>query len=321
MKENLNLEEILKDCPEGTELYSTIFGEVKLDYIENDSEYPIYVKSKSGFSESFTSRGELYSDYNGECTLFPSRDQRDWSKFNPNKEELVPPCEFKDGDILSYQCGYLKNRTIYIYRYNKIMNTSYYVALSADPILSFMISDKEGCALNGYNSTVRFATEEEKQKLFDAIKLNGYKWNAETKTLEKLVEPKFKVGDKIVNSLKKYIGDSSSKCIISEITDDKYIFKDGSYILISEQDIWKLVPDKKDKFDPKTLKPFDKVLATHGLEYAWECTWYSHFVNDTFDYYLCAGLHYSYCIPYNEETKHLLGTTEEAPEFYKYWED
>ena len=322
MNENLNLEEILKDCPEGTELYSTMFGEVKLDYIENGSEYPINVKSKSGVSESFTLDGKYCSDYDGECTLFPSRDQRDWSKFNHKKEELVPPCEFKDGDILSYQCGYLKNRTIYIYRYNKIMNTSYYVALSGNTDSTFMISNKEKCDLNGYNITVRFATEEEKQKLFDAIKLNGYKWNAETKTLEKLVEPKFKIGDKIVNSLKKYIGDLSSKCIISEITDDKYIFTDGSYILINEQDIWKLVPDNKDKFDPKTLKPFDKVLARHGVTYAWECTWYSHFVNNTFDYYyMCAGLHYSYCIPYNDDTKYLVGTTEEVPDYYKYWED
>ena len=62
MNENLNLEEILKDCPEGTELYSTMFGEVKLDYIENGSEYPINVKSKNGFPESFTLDGKYCSD-------------------------------------------------------------------------------------------------------------------------------------------------------------------------------------------------------------------------------------------------------------------
>ena len=319
MNENLNLEEILKDCPEGTELYSTIFGKVKLDYVEIDSEYPIYVKTKDCLSESFSSRGELYSDYDGECTLFPSREQRDWSKFNhPKKEELVPPCEFKDGDMLSYQCGYLKNRTIYIYRYHKTLNTSYYVALSGNTDSAFMINNKEGGALNGYNNTARFATEEEKQKLFDAIKLNGYKWNAETKTLEKLIEHKFKVGDKIVNSLKKYMRASSSKGIISEITDDKYIFKDGSYILISEQDIWELVPDR---FDPKTFQPFDKVLVRDSDVGDWKVQLFSHIKKEEEFYpHVCINESYTYCIPCNKDTEHLVGTKEEAPEFYRYWE-
>ena len=28
-----------------------------------------------------------------------------------------------------------------------------------------------------------------------------------------------------------------------------------------------------------------------------------------------------YCIPYNDDTKHLVGTEEEAPEYYRYWEN
>lgn len=81
MNENLNLVEILKDCPKGTKLYSTVFGEVEFDYIENDSSNPINVKSSYGIRYNFTIGGELYFIYNGECTLFPSREQRDWSKF------------------------------------------------------------------------------------------------------------------------------------------------------------------------------------------------------------------------------------------------
>ena len=53
-----------------------------------------------------------------------------------------------------------------------------------------MVNDKEGHALNSYNDSVRLATEEEKEKLFQAIKDNGYKWNSETKTLEELIESK-----------------------------------------------------------------------------------------------------------------------------------
>ena len=78
---------------------------------------------------------------------------------------------------------------------------------------------------------------------------------------------------------------------------------------------------KKEKFDPKTLKPFDKVLVRMGKnEHKWLCDLFSYFNNDTCKYH---GVGYcaTYCIPYNEETKHLVGTNNEAPEYYRYWED
>ena len=320
MNENLNLVKILKDCPEGTELYSTICGKVKLKEVDN-TEYPIFLETMTGFKFRVAQDGRYFSDFNGECTLFPSQEERDWSKFNPKKEDLVSPCEFKDGDILSYQCGYFKNRTIYIYRYHKILNTAYYVALSGDTGSTFRINNKEESALNGYSNTARFATEEEKQKLFDTIKLNGYKWNPETKTLEKLVEPKFKVGDKIVNSFRKYMGGSGYQGTISEITDDKYIFIEGSYIYINNQGSWELAQDKKDKFDPKTLQPFDKVLVRDAVGELWRCAFYSHKRESDDKYATTNYWGFRYCIPYNANTKHLAITTQEAPEFYRYWEE
>lgn len=48
MNENLNLVEILKDCPKGTKLYSTIFGEVKFGGIEDYSVYPIVLMVNGG---------------------------------------------------------------------------------------------------------------------------------------------------------------------------------------------------------------------------------------------------------------------------------
>lgn len=78
---------------------------------------------------------------------------------------------------------------------------------------------------------------------------------------------------------------------------------------------------KKPKFDPKTLQPFDKVLA-RSCEGDWNCMFFSHIVKDNNTYpYACGYGMFTYCIPYNEETKHLVGTTDEAPEYYKYWED
>ena len=319
MNENLNLVEILKDCLKGTKLYSSVFGEVELDHIDTScSNYPIVIRLKGVEGhESLTSEGKMFVDYDGECVLFPSRENRDWSKFKPT-------CEFKDGDILSYQCKGFNNRSIYIYRYHKRFNTSYYVALSGDDN-EFRIDNTGKMALNAYDFTVRFATEEEKQKLFKAIKDNGYEWNAETKTLKKLVKPKFKVGDKLVNRVNMYMGDLSHQCVISEITNDKYILNDGGYIHFKNQDIWELAPDKKHRFDPKTLHPFDRVLVRLTKNCIWNVTFFSHYDKEVnWGCYPCVTTScksYDRCIPYNDETKHLLGTSDEAPEYYRYWED
>ena len=75
---------------------------------------------------------------------------------------------------------------------------------------------------------------------------------------------------------------------------------------------------KKEKFDPKTLQPFDRVLVRDRDIEHWICSLFSHIINDE---YLCIGSCFIYCIPYNDDTKHLVGTTDEAPEYYRYWED
>ena len=89
MNENLNLVEILKDCKKGTKLYSPIFGDVEFDMIDIHSEHPIRVLCKHG-DDSFSKDGRLYFDCDGECMLFPTREQRDWSKFKPKKPKFDP---------------------------------------------------------------------------------------------------------------------------------------------------------------------------------------------------------------------------------------
>ena len=168
-----------------------------------------------------------------------------------------------------------------------------------------------------YNATP--ATKEQRDLLFQKMKEADYEWNTDNKELKKLVKPKFKVGDKIVNVPKKYMGASGTQGTILKVTEDKYIFTDGSYMLISNQDIWDLVLDKKPKFDPKTLKPFDKVLVRECDGDIWRCSIFSHIWKDNLPY-VCNGICYKCCIPYNDDTKHLAGTTKEAPEYYRYWE-
>lgn len=77
----LDLVNILKNCPKGIELYSVLHGEVTFDHVNNiDEYYPIVVKYNDG-QIGFTRDGKYYIEYGGECILFPSKDQRDWSKF------------------------------------------------------------------------------------------------------------------------------------------------------------------------------------------------------------------------------------------------
>ena len=78
----------------------------------------------------------------------------------------------------------------------------------------------------------------------------------------------------------------------------------------------------KDKFNPNTLQPFDKVLIREHSNCVWKCNLFSHVIG-TKKCYPCRCISgvYKYCIPYNDDTKHRINTTEEVPEYYKYWED
>lgn len=86
---NINIEEILKDCPKGTNLYSPLFGEVKLKQVDSNAIRPIRITTNIGEETSFNSEGRYSAPYpEAECMLFPSRKMRDWTKF------------FKRGDVV-----------------------------------------------------------------------------------------------------------------------------------------------------------------------------------------------------------------------------
>ena len=116
---------------------------------------------------------------------------------------------------------------------------------------------------------------------------------------------------------------------LEEIPDDnsEYVYaftKDGNYEIgdLSIHDLF-FAPekDKEQRFNPKTLKPFDKVLGRDYCGGRWKCGLFSHNMDESIFPYVCRGNSFIYCIPYNDETKHLLGTKDEAPEYYRYWEE
>ena len=97
-----------------------------------------------------------------------------------------------------------------------------------------------------------------------------------------------------------------------------YIFKDENGNIINAT---KIVVEKKERFDPKTLHPFDKVLARYSTKSNWMCTFFSHIIDKVNPHVDCNGITVNVCIPYNEETKHLVGTSDDCPEYYKWWEE
>ena len=88
-----------------------------------------------------------------------------------------------------------------------------------------------------------------------------------------------------------------------------------------EQPDWSKWKCHKPKFDPKTLQPFDKVLVKDEYSEIWSCDLFSHLDNEESYKYFTISTCWNYCIPYNDDTKHLVGKTDEAPEYYRYWED
>ena len=163
MNENLNLCEILKDCPKGTELWTSILGYVSLEEI-NETDEPIVLSFGSIYIKLYPN-GKLLDLEDAECIVFPSKGQRDWSKFK--------------------------------------------------------------------------------------------------------------------------------------------------------------VPVKK--FDPKEFKPYDKILIRDGKDIVWILSLFESLFKKTDGGYLavdlCRRYRWNMCIPFNSETEHLLGTTDDCPEFYKWWEE
>lgn len=106
MNENLNLYEILKECAVGTKLYSTVLGDVALFSMDSNS---IYVRNTSGLMNTFSLNGKYYKD--GECVLFPAKDQRDWSKFEVPVVKFDPK-EFQPFDKVLIKHNYWDERWV-----------------------------------------------------------------------------------------------------------------------------------------------------------------------------------------------------------------
>lgn len=291
----INIARILSECPKNTKLYSPIFGDCTL--VEVGTSMITVLCCASAIRYTFYSDGTYVK--NGECMLFPSKEQRNWHKFH------MP---FKDGDIIS------NDKFVAIF-YNFIDDHLFYHCWYNKQTGEFKAKIDFGI---GYGYEYTYATEKEKTELFNIIKANGYEWNADTKTLEKLVEPKFKVGDYVVKK-----GGITVPVLITGVGSDYYYSNtENSVGLFSmkEQDEWELVPNK---FDITTLKPFEsKVLVRHNKGNKWTGSFFSFIDRDLqahcYKFVTTADKSYPMMIPY-KGNEYLLGKTEDCKDFYKTW--
>lgn len=289
--EKINVAELLKDCPIGMELdctkYSNVYF-VGIDDCKKEPKIKLKIQTFGTWCSELTldKYGKESSHPNAKCLIFP-KGKTTWEGFQR---------PFKGGDIV-YTIGDS-------------------IAILGNRIGEHSESFRSYCGVFDYEfdtdvvvSPQRLATEEEKEELFQAIKDNGYKWNPESKTLEKLVEPKFKVGARIRN--KKTLDTHT----IHSISEDTYCCGLKS-IWICDQDEYELVPDKFDI----TLKPFDKVLARDSHRQIWTADLFSHNIEESVGGYkfACIGHCWHQCIPY-KDNEHLLNTTNDCKEYFKTW--
>lgn len=179
--EKINIAELLKKCPKGMELDCTIYDNLYFDYIREHTKYPIVcytVDSKGVKNEiTFNRYGKYALNATAKCVIFP-KGKTTWEGF-------VPPFKFKDGDIVVNASNEYSNAFVYAGEDDDYYKSYVGLMTGTNPELS----TRKSSAWVSTKSGIRLATEEEKQKLFKAIKDKGYAWNPETKVLEKLAEP------------------------------------------------------------------------------------------------------------------------------------
>lgn len=324
METKINIAKILKNKPEGTKLWTDMFGSVTL-YVVTDACDAFQVKHHNK-EPWFDEDGKLYKE--GVLCIYPSKSMRDWEKFS-----------WKKGDVL------VSKDNVHII-FEKFEDDTY-TRFKGKHYLwkEFNVEDYNKEETKMLTSVFEKATDDVAQTYIKTIEehLDG-KLNLETLEIEKQTE--FKDGDVVVTDAVPSL--CYSKCIFilkgdlntGESCANSYIFyninnnvfcfdvldteiRDRNIHLATEEEkqhlfdalakkgkTWdaekKQIVDLKPKVE---LKPFDKVLIRDFESQAWQVSLFGY--KDSDSYYCCNGCGWNQCIPYNEKTAHLLGTTGE----------
>ena len=326
MEEKINVAAILKDKPQGTKLYSSACGKCKLEEVDDKSFKISFYNSKFGFmngGEGYLDKnGKLYDD--GECVVFPSKEMRDWRKFAWKKGDVLYSAGLKEYCVFNkfISDGYL----MFISNYNVDENTKRVVPKTYDP-------DK---------NTVNYekVSDEKATEIISLIEEHyGGKLNLSTLEIEK--QPEFKDGDIVALVVRKcthiaifqsrqeaYIGFHAVLCQNDELLLEEPFREDVGDIELrlatdsEKQQLFDALAKKGKAWDaekkqivdlPKKseFKIFQKVLVRDYNGEEWIPGFFFRIHNDGCRYILVCGEIYKQCIPYNDHTEHLLGTTDE----------
>ena len=317
----LDLFDILSEKEEGTRLYSPICGDLLLHNVSLNGVFCKQPGVKTEKNFVFMSDGHLknYGEWadRGECLLFPNKEMRDWEKF-----------AWKKGDVLMAD---VDNICIFD-KWNNDEYTEFDAAFVTPDYRSDVLKTKYWHKVIGEKVIKRYISKIERN--------NGGKLNLTTLELEK-TQPEFKDGDiitfkdRIIIIYNTSIEKSPKRTEIyyhaclkeGELTVNEYLmscgFGEGWYSSTEEEKhnlfealakkgkAWdskkKKVVNLKPKFDE--LKPFDKVVVRCSEADRWSIDFFSYKVHNG---YICTGdAWFGYCLPYNDETAHLLGTTDD----------
>lgn len=328
MTEKINIAEILKDNPKGTKLYSSIFGKVTYVAICLENIKVQCPELYERCERYFYNDGRFHSV--GEPVLFPSKEMRDWSKFAWKKGDILVN---KDANVHIIFDGFEDDTY-------KNFRGQYYLWEEEGSIVSFE-EDENYMQTSDFNK----ANKEDAQEYIHKIEKElGGKLNMETLEIEK-PQPEFKDGDIVfMKGIKLFAncifilkgeykdGDerafyyafynADDKFAVAEYGNTKVHYSLRSATDSEKQQLFDALAKKGKTWDaekkqivdlkPKCeFKPFDKVLSRRCSEDYWVLNFYSHKSHKT-DYHICIdGSSNLYCIPYNEETAHLLGTTDD----------
>lgn len=282
-QKDIDVYEILKDVPKGTEFYTSLCGNVGHSGIANDkdSAKAIWTEDGAGREHFFDKNGKIYKE--GEILLFPSKQMRDWSKF------------FKKGDVLICYEGKKPYYTIFdCFEGNTYRAFKGKFAHDCDEDKWYQ--NEGNLSTNTFQKLNRADSEIYVTKIEE---LFGGKLNRETLKIEKPEKLKFEIGklyvfneddeDGELTIIGKLIGKNESEDTLTfgeqyEIENEKFVTDQTFDLRISVNKelreatenevelfnkhyaIWK---KKKEEREQPAFKPFDKVLVRLGKEFKW----------------------------------------------------
>ena len=328
MKEKINIATILKDKPQGTKLYSRICGAVELKkVIDVRKKKSIVVKElNSNNQHRFWHDGNFFRA--GQCVLQPSENMADWSKFSWKKGDVLQNNDHNTQVIFDrfisdtyemVRCKYWLKVDNGIERFVVETNvfTKDYFKVSEELSQCYIneIENRCGGKLNLETLEIEKTHSEFKDGDIVAVDLDrkNIRIFKEKKNGNNICWGKYYIGfsfnneGKLIQTFKNYTADCSSDRLATD-SEKQQLFS----ALEKEGKRWdsdkKQIVDLKPKYE---FKPFDKVLGRNEKDEVWEAELFSHYREESQYPFRCIGFSRKYCIPYNEETAHLLGTTDE----------